>query len=100
MTINASVESTEYGLVNLPDEVSDRALNSFTRLPNGCWESHYNVQTPGGPQLRWTLDNEVYFMYHWRIVYYLQTGVIPEKYSRVRTCTNSQCVNPDHRSQR
>ena len=97
MTINASVEDTEYGLVNIPDEASDRALNHYDIQRDGCWESHYKVPRP---QIRWSVEGKVYYMYHWRVVYYLLTGIIPEKYSCVRTCMNSWCVNPDHRRQR
>lgn len=98
--INASVEDTEYGLHNIPDEAIERVLNRIDYQPNGCWDTTYRVRTPGGPQVQWKVDGEVYFMYHWRVLYYLQHGVVPPLYSLRKTCGNERCVNPDHRKPR
>lgn len=100
MTINASVKSTEFGLHNLPAEAIDRAIDRFDYLPDGCWQSHYVVARPGGPQIQWTIEGTVYYMYHWRVVYFLQNARIPAQYSLVRSCDNTRCVNPEHRLER
>ena len=96
----ASIRDTRYGLEHMPYEAQERALYRTTSSSDGCLDSTYMTGTPGGPQIQWKVDGEVYFMYHWRVMYYLQNGTIPARYSVFRTCRSERCVNPDHRKPR
>ena len=98
--VKASIKSTRHGLEGMSNSVADRVIDSIQPGPDGCMISTYTSSTSGGPQIQWRVDGELYFMYHWRIIYYLDTGTIPERYTLFRTCKDAHCVNPDHRKAR